>query len=50
MKKIKIFPETGDAYVVELPDSVVNAHDVDDAINDWVDDNLKNVQFWQYCN
>ena len=47
--KIKIFPETGDAYVVELPDSVAQANNVERAINTWVDENLRNVQFWDYC-
>ena len=47
--KIKIFPETGDAYIVEVPDSVALAHDAEKAVNNWVDENLRNVQFWDYC-
>ena len=50
MKKIKIFPETGDAYEVVLPDGVATAYNAEKAVNDWVDDNLKNVQFWTYIN
>ena len=41
--KIKIYPSTGDAYIVILPDSVKNA----DEIDTWIEENLNCVEFWE---
>ncbi len=46
--KIKIFPETGAAYVVTLPESINEAPDAFEATDAWIDANLKNVQFWEW--
>ena len=38
--RIKIFPEIGDPYFVEIPESVTN-------IERWIEENLNFVDFWE---
>lgn len=38
--KIKIYPEIGVPYFVELPESIAN-------IDDWIEENLNFVDFWE---
>lgn len=40
--EIKIYPNIGDPYTVTLPRPMSV-----DEINRWMDDHLKNVQFWE---
>ena len=46
--KIRIFPVVGDAYVIELPECVENAYDIDTAVNEWLDENIRMVDAWGY--
>lgn len=49
--RIKVFPETGPAYVVELPevdpDTGADIGWTQGMIEDWVDGNLANVDSWE---
>lgn len=40
--EIKIYPDIGDSYTVTLPRPMSV-----DEIDRWMDDHLKNVQFWE---
>ena len=41
--KIKIYPSIGDAYIVIVPESVVNA----DTVDAWIERNFNFVEEWE---
>ena len=49
--KIKIYPSTGDCYYVELPMDNPETQEfyewTEESIDEWIDDNLKFVEFWE---
>ena len=47
---ITVFPEIGNAQTVTLPFPDNIGIDNDDYIDCWIDDNLTNVQAWEWCN
>lgn len=45
MCKIKIYPSFGDIYYVLISEELYDNEEIDE----WIEDNLKNVEEWQYA-
>ena len=47
---IKIYPDVYDSYkvIIPIPDYINGIDEEEEYINEWIGENLKNVQDWDY--
>lgn len=50
MVAIDVLPELGKSYIVFVPIPIISYVDMEEQINNWINDNLINVQCWAIKN
>lgn len=44
---VKVYPSIGDVFYVEI--NIPNYTDEDKFVDEWLDEHIKNVEFWEWA-